>query len=44
MADIRRKFDEAVSYDQIRPTYAVEQIVRLYKIEKASTILDEIKQ
>jgi transposase len=34
MAHIRRKFDEAVSYDQTRATYAVEQIARLYKIEK----------
>ena len=34
MSHIRRKFDEAVSYDQKRATYAVEQIARLYKIEK----------
>lgn len=34
MSHIRRKFDEAVSYDQTRATYAVEQIARLYKIEK----------
>jgi transposase len=34
MSHIRRKFDEAVSYDQTRSTYAVEQIARLYKIEK----------
>jgi transposase len=34
MAHIRRKFDEAVSYDHTRATYAVEQIARLYKIEK----------
>jgi transposase len=34
MSHIRRKFDEAVSYDQTRATHAVEQIARLYKIEK----------
>ncbi len=34
MAHIRRKFDEAVSYDPQRATYAVEQIAKLYKIEK----------
>jgi transposase len=34
MAHIRRKFDEAVSYDQKRAGYAVEQIARLYKIEQ----------
>lgn len=37
MAHIRRKFDEAVSYDQARATYAVEQIAKLYKIEKHIT-------
>lgn len=34
MAHIRRKFDEAVGYDKERATYAVEQIAKLYKIEK----------
>lgn len=34
MSHIRRKFDEAASYDQTRATHAVEQIARLYKIEK----------
>lgn len=34
MAHIRRKFDEAVSYDQKRATHAVEQIAKLYKIEQ----------
>lgn len=34
MAHIRRKFDEAVGYDQERATYAVEKIAKLYKIEK----------
>lgn len=34
MAHIRRKFDEAVVYDQERASYAVEQIARLYTIEK----------
>lgn len=34
MAHIRRKFDEAVSYDKERATYAVEQIGKLYAIER----------
>lgn len=34
MAHIRRKFDEAVSYDKQRAAYAVEQIAKLYAIEK----------
>jgi transposase len=34
MAHIRRKFDESVSYDKDRATYAVEQIGQLYAIEK----------
>lgn len=34
MAHIRRKFDEAVSYDKERATRAVETIAGLYKIEK----------
>jgi transposase len=34
MAQVRRKFDEAVSYDAVRSTYAVAQIARLYAIEQ----------
>lgn len=34
MAHIRRKFDEAVKYDQQRATWAVNTIAKLYKIEK----------
>ncbi len=34
MAHVRRKFDEAVSYDAARATYAVAQIARLYAIEQ----------
>lgn len=34
MAHIRRKFDEAVKYDQDRATWAVDTIAQLYKIEK----------
>ena len=34
MAHIRRKFDEAVKYDQQRATWAVETIGKLYQIEK----------
>lgn len=34
MAHIRRKFDEAVKYDQPRATWAVETIAKLYQIEK----------
>jgi transposase len=34
MAHIRRKFDEAVSYDKERASYAVKQIAELYRIEK----------
>jgi transposase len=34
MAHIRRKFDEAVSYDKERATYAVKQIGKLYAIEE----------
>jgi hypothetical protein len=45
MAHIRRKFDEAVNYDKDRATYAVEQIAKLYGIEKyireATPPLDE---
>ena len=34
MAHIRRKFDEAFSYDKERSIYAVKEIARLYGIEK----------
>jgi transposase len=34
MAHIRRKFDEAVNYDQPRAAWAVDTIAQLYKIEK----------
>ena len=34
MSHIRRKFDETTTYDQKRASHAVEQIARLYKIEK----------
>lgn len=34
MAHIRRKFDEAVKYDQERAAWAVSTIAKLYKIEK----------
>ena len=34
MAHIRRKFDEAFTYDKERAGYAVKQIARLYGIEK----------
>lgn len=34
MAHIRRKFDEAVKYDQDRAAWAVETIAKLYQIEK----------
>lgn len=34
MAHIRRKFDEAVKYDQQRATWAVSTIAKLYRIEK----------
>lgn len=35
MAHIRRKFDEAVSYDAERSAYAVKTIAKLYGIEKS---------
>lgn len=45
MAHIRRKFDEAVHYDKERASYVVEQIAKLYGIEKyireAEASLDE---
>jgi transposase len=34
MAHIRRKFDEAASHDLQRASYAIEQIAKLYAIEK----------
>jgi hypothetical protein len=34
MAHIRRKFDEASSYDQERSSYAIKEIAKLYAIEK----------